>query len=253
MCPAPWRSSTESKSSSWGIVATVRNGTQEAGPRRGSARLPRLPRLGGTQIPAAPSTCVSSRGAVGWCFVRDMVASTLVSKHLADRACQAQSVCRDYGQVPPPFIHFSYILFPCSVLCWHALPFSILVDTIQTTWNHVELLGFSWMCPTPSTWNEVVVWDRGSRIENRESRIEKREARIEDRGSRIENWESRMENWESRIGNREARIEDRESRMGLVGSGKLMRMADRFRTEWKFQCSNTSCCFQMILHLSFEN
>ena len=65
MCPAPWRSSTESKSSSWGIVATVRNGTQEAGPRRGSARLPRLPRLGGTQIPAAPSTCVSSRGAVG--------------------------------------------------------------------------------------------------------------------------------------------------------------------------------------------
>ena len=53
----------------------------------------------------------------------------------------AALVCRS-----PPL---SYILFPCPGLCWHALPFSILVDTIGTTWNHVELLGFSWMCPNP--------------------------------------------------------------------------------------------------------
>ena len=93
--------------------------------------------------------------------------------------------------------------------------------------------------------------------EVRISRIENREAGSEDRGYWIENWESRMENWESRIGNREARIEDRGSRIEngacQARSGKLMRMADRFRTKWKFQCSNTSCCFQMILHLSFEN
>ena len=46
-------------------------------------------------------------------------------------------------------------------LCWHALPFSIPVDTIGTTWNHVELLGFSWMCPTPSTWNVWLHWCAG--------------------------------------------------------------------------------------------
>ena len=34
-------------------------------------------------------------------------------------------------QVPP----LSYILFPCSGLCWHALPFSLLLETIGTTWN----------------------------------------------------------------------------------------------------------------------
>ena len=50
------RSSAETFPSSWGFGAAVRNGTKEAGPRRGSARLPRLPRLGGTQIPAAPLT-----------------------------------------------------------------------------------------------------------------------------------------------------------------------------------------------------
>ena len=34
-------------------------------------------------------------------------------------------------QVPP----LLYILFPCSGLCWHALPFSLLLETIGTTWN----------------------------------------------------------------------------------------------------------------------
>ena len=77
------------------------------------------------------------------------------------------------------------------------------------------------------------------------------------RGSRILDRELRIENGELRIENRESRSEDRGSRIEngacQARSGKLMRMADRFRTEWKFQCSNTSCCFQMILHLSFEN
>ena len=41
--------------------------------------------------------------------------------------CMAALVCR-----PPPL---SYILFPCSGLCWHALPFSLLLETIGTTWN----------------------------------------------------------------------------------------------------------------------
>ena len=51
----------------------------------------------------------------------------------------------------------SYILFPCSGLCWHALPFSVLLNY----WNHLELLGFSWMCPTPSTWNVWLHWCAG--------------------------------------------------------------------------------------------
>ena len=41
--------------------------------------------------------------------------------------CMAALVCRS-----PPL---SYILFPCSGLCWHALPFSLLLETIGTTWN----------------------------------------------------------------------------------------------------------------------
>ena len=41
--------------------------------------------------------------------------------------CMAALVCRS-----PPL---SYILFPCSGLCWHALPFSLLLETIRTTWN----------------------------------------------------------------------------------------------------------------------
>ena len=60
-------------------------------------------------------------------------------------------MCPTGVQVPPPL---SYILFPCSGVCWHALPFSILVDTIGTTWN-------SWMCPTPSTWNVWLHWCAG--------------------------------------------------------------------------------------------
>ena len=94
---------------------------------------------------------------------------------------------------------------------------------------------------------------RGSNIEDRESGSEDRGSWIEDRELRIENGELRIENRESGIEKRGSRIENRE--WGLSSQvGKLMRMADRFRTEWwKFQCSNTSCCFQMILHLSFEN
>ena len=48
---------------------------------------------------------------------------------------------------PPPFHTF----YSHPRLFWYALPSSLLVNTIGTTWNHVELLGFSWMCPTPST------------------------------------------------------------------------------------------------------
>ena len=104
---------------------------------------------------------------------------------------------------------------------------------------------------------EMRIESRESRIGDRGSRIENREAGSEDRGSWIEDRELRIENGELRIENRESRSEDRGSRIEngacQAGSGKLMRMADRFRTEWKFQCSNASCCFQMILHLSFEN
>ena len=49
--------------------------------------------------------------------------------------CAPPPVPEIYGctgvQVPP----LSYILFPCSGLCWHALPFFLLVETIGTTWN----------------------------------------------------------------------------------------------------------------------
>ena len=63
--------------------------------------------------------------------------------------CMAALVCRS-----PPL---SYILFPCSGLCWHALPF----PTTGNYWNHLELLGFSWMCPIPSTWNVWLHWCAG--------------------------------------------------------------------------------------------
>ena len=41
-------------------------------------------------------------------------------------------MCPTGVPVTPPL---SYILFPCSGLCWHALPFSLLLETIGTTWN----------------------------------------------------------------------------------------------------------------------
>ena len=63
--------------------------------------------------------------------------------------CMAALVCRS-----PPL---SYILFPCSGLCWHALPFSVLLNY----WNHLELLGFSWMCPTPSKRDVWLHWCAG--------------------------------------------------------------------------------------------
>ena len=81
---------------------------------------------------------------------------------------------------------------------------------------------------------------RGSNIEDRESRSGKRGSRILDRELRIENGELRIENRESRSEDRGSRIENGACQ---ARSGKLMRMADRFRTEWKFQCSNTSCSF----------
>ena len=70
-----------------------------------------------------------------------MVASTLVSKHLADRACQAQSVCRDYGctgvQVPLPFIHFIPML-------WGLLACVAILPTTRYYWNYHE--------PPETTW-----------------------------------------------------------------------------------------------------
>ena len=96
--------------------------------------------------------------------------------------------------------------------------------------------------------------DRGSWIEDRELRTESRESRIGDRGSRIENRESRSGKRGSRIVDRGSRIENRESGIEKrgsriengacqAGSGKLMRMADRFRIKWKFQYLNISCYF----------
>ena len=55
---------------------------------------------------------------------------------------------------PPPL---SYILFPCSGLCWDALLFSLLLETIGTTWNSLDSPG----CPTPSTWNVWLHWCAG--------------------------------------------------------------------------------------------
>ena len=72
---------------------------------------------------------------------------------------------------PPPF---SYILFPCSRVCWHALPFSLQLDTIGTHWNHHKPPETIWKLhypgtsptilldvPIPSTWNVWLHWCAG--------------------------------------------------------------------------------------------
>ena len=65
-----------------------------------------------------------------------------------------------------------FILFPCSGVCWHTLTFFLQLDIIalhknpRFTWNHLETyttLRFSWICPTPSTWNVWLHWCAGSR------------------------------------------------------------------------------------------
>ena len=55
---------------------------------------------------------------------------------------------------PPPFIHFIPML-------WGLLACAALLHTDEYYWNHLELLGFSWMCPTPSTWNVWLHWCAG--------------------------------------------------------------------------------------------
>ena len=72
-----------------------------------------LDRHGG---PSGSYTC-----KISWDFVRILENTALLPVMYG---------CTDV-QVPP----LSYILFPCSGVCWHTLPFSILVDTIGTTWN----------------------------------------------------------------------------------------------------------------------
>ena len=57
-------------------------------------------------------------------------------------------------QVPPPFILF----FP---MLWAVLACVAILPTTGNYWNHLELLGFSWMCPTPSTWNVWLHWCAG--------------------------------------------------------------------------------------------
>ena len=64
--------------------------------------------------------------------------------------CMAALVCRS----PPPFIHFIPML-------WGLLACVALLHTGGYYWNHLELLGFSWMCPTPSTWNVWLHWCAG--------------------------------------------------------------------------------------------
>ena len=51
--------------------------------------------------------------------------------------CMAALVCKS----PPPFIHFIPMLL--AVLACVAI-----LSTTGNYWNHLELLGFSWMCPT---------------------------------------------------------------------------------------------------------
>ena len=57
-------------------------------------------------------------------------------------------------QVPPPFIYFIPML-------WAVLACVAILPTTGNYWNHLELLGFSWMCPTPSTWNVWLHWCAG--------------------------------------------------------------------------------------------
>ena len=47
-------------------------------------------------------------------------------------------------QVPPTFTHFIPML-------WAVLACVAILPTTGNYWNHLELLGFSWMCPIPST------------------------------------------------------------------------------------------------------
>ena len=55
---------------------------------------------------------------------------------------------------PPPFIHFIPML-------WAVLACVAILPTTGNYWNHLELLGFSWMCPTPNTWNVWLHWCAG--------------------------------------------------------------------------------------------
>ena len=64
--------------------------------------------------------------------------------------CMAALVCRS----PPPFHTF----FP---MLWAVLACVAILPTTGNYWNHLELLGFSWMCPTPSTWNVWLHWCAG--------------------------------------------------------------------------------------------
>ena len=63
--------------------------------------------------------------------------------------CMAALVCRS-----PPFIHFIPML-------WAVLACVAILPTTGNYWNHLELLGFSWMCPTPSTSNVWLHWCAG--------------------------------------------------------------------------------------------
>ena len=82
--------------------------------------------------------------------------------------CMAALVCRSR----PPFIHFIPMLWRL-LACIAILP---TTNTIGTTTNHLKpsgnyttleppgtytTLGFSWMCPTPSTWNVWLHWCAG--------------------------------------------------------------------------------------------
>ena len=66
-------------------------------------------------------------------------------------------------QVPPPFHTFYSHALGCVGMCCHS-PYLL---TYWNYWNHLELLGFSWMCPTPSTRNVWLHWCAGT---NRKTR-----------------------------------------------------------------------------------
>ena len=46
-------------------------------------------------------------------------------------------------------------------MLWAVLACVAILPTTGNYWNHLELLGFSWMCPTPSTWNVWLLWCAG--------------------------------------------------------------------------------------------
>ena len=95
-----------------------------------------LDRHGG---PSGSYTC-----KISWDFVRILENTALLPVMYG---------CTDV-QVPPPFIHFIPML-------WGLLACVALLHTGGYYWNHLELLGFSWMCPTPSTWNVWLHWCAG--------------------------------------------------------------------------------------------